>query len=63
MQEGQLLLYSFSSVDIGFRSITFADGLISLEYISLQNTGQGIGTIIMINTVFFFCFFISDGWC
>ena len=33
MQGGQLLLCSFSSVDIGFCSLIFADALISLEYI------------------------------
>ena len=33
MQEGQLLLSTFSNVDIGFYSITFADTLISLENI------------------------------
>ena len=31
MEEGQLLLCSFSSVDIGFRSKTFAVALNSLE--------------------------------
>ena len=35
MQGGQLLLCSFSSVDIGFCSIIFADALISLEYINI----------------------------
>ena len=31
MQEGQLLLDSFASVDIDFHLITFADAFISLE--------------------------------
>ena len=72
MQEGNSCFFSFSGIDIGFRSITFADAdVISLEYI-LLNTGQGIGAIIRTNTVrfvfflffffFFFFFFISNGW-
>ena len=33
MQVRQLLLCSLSSADIGFHSVTFADALISFEYI------------------------------
>ena len=62
MQEGQLLLCSFSGVDIGFRSITFADALISLEYIyhfkiPVKRWEGLLGQIQW----FFFSFFISNG--
>ena len=56
MPGGQLLLCSFSSVDIGFHTITFKeciDFIRSLhEDISLKNTNQGIGALIRTNSVF-----------
>ena len=69
MQEGQLWLCSFSSVDIGFRSITFADALMSLEVgrriyhykIPVKGEERLLGQAPCF-FFFFFSFYILNGW-
>ena len=56
--QGQLLHCSFSVVDIGFCSITFADALISLEFAEGKNCKipvKGLGQ----TQCFFFLFHIK----
>ena len=73
MQEGKLFIFSFSSVDIGFPSITFANVWISLNLYHCKIPvkgwerlfGQiqcGFFFVCFFLCVFFVCFFISDGW-